>query len=49
MHTEPGSQNLDDDGDDGIRLEEEDFGDTELDRDDTHGMADDAAESGESS
>jgi hypothetical protein len=43
-HTEPDPQNSDDDG---IRLEEHDFGDTELDRDDTHGMADDAAEAAE--
>jgi hypothetical protein len=37
MHTEP-------DENDSIDLGEEEFGDTELDRDDTHGMADDAAE-----
>ena len=43
MHTEPSS----DDAPEGIDLGEEEFGDTELDRDDTHGMADDAAEAAE--
>ena len=39
MHTEPDENAADD-----IELGEQDLGDTELDRDDTHGMADDAAE-----
>ena len=42
MHTEP-----DEDAADTIDLGEQDLGDTELDRDDTHGMADDAAEAAE--
>ena len=42
MHTEPDPQS--DDATEGIDLGEEEFGDTELDRDDTHGMADDVAE-----
>ena len=45
MHTEPDPNN--DDATEGIELGEEDFGDTELDRDDTHGMADDSAEAAE--
>ena len=36
MHTEPDPQS--DDATEGIDLGEDDFGDTELDRDDTHGM-----------
>jgi hypothetical protein len=42
MHTEPDPNN--DDATEGIELGEEDFGDTELERDDTHGMPDDVAE-----
>ena len=44
MHTEPGSQDLPDDKDEGDAFAEEEFGDTELDRDDTHGLADEAAD-----
>jgi hypothetical protein len=47
MHTEPNPDSQDTEGE--IDLGEEEFGDTELDRDDTHGMADDAAEAGENS
>ena len=46
MHTEPTPEDLPQEE---PSFEEDDFGDTELDRDDTHGMADDAAEAGESS
>jgi hypothetical protein len=46
MHTTPDSEDLPDEE---PALGEEEFGDTELDRDDTHGVADDAAEAGESS
>ena len=36
MHTEPDPQDLD--ALEEVELEEEDIGDSELDRDDTHGM-----------
>ena len=43
MHTEP-----DENAAETIELGEQDLGDSELDRDDTHGMADEAAEAAES-
>ena len=44
MHTEPRPEDLPDRDD---TFEEEEFGDTELDRDDTHGLAAEAAEAAE--
>lgn len=47
MHTEPSQHPGDDDAQQEPDLGEEEFGDTELDRDDTHGVADEAAERAE--
>ena len=50
MHTDPAHHPDEDEGlpDDGApTFGEEDFGDSELDRDDTHGLADEAAERAE--
>lgn len=46
MHTTP-SQQPDDDEEREPAFGEEDLGDTELDRDDTHGLADEVAERAE--
>ena len=44
MHTEPSQEPGDERTDYEASLGEEEFGDTELDRDDTHGVPDEVAE-----